>query len=113
MNELLIKEKNQQEINTFDLLNQQIKKRQSSITEFKKSMRDDLVQVEEFELSLIEKYLPPFVDDQQLKETIQSIITENGLTKRDFKLVFSELEKSGIYSQKQQVVKTVNELIPK
>ena len=111
INQVQIMEKNQQEINVYELLNQQLKKREISIKEFEKAGRNDLVLVERAEAEDIQKYLPPALETNDLQVALDQIIKEKELKKRDFKLIFSELDKLGIYAPKQQIVQTVSKLI--
>ena len=111
INQVQIMEKNQQEINVYELLNQQLKKREISIKEFEKAGRNDLVLVERAEAEDIQKYLPPALETNDLQVALDQIIKEKELKKRDFKLIFSELDKLGIYAPKQQIVRAVSKLI--
>ena len=111
INQVQMMEKNQQEINVYELLNQQLKKREISIKEFEKAGRNDLVLVERAEAEDIQKYLPPALETNDLQVALDQIIKEKELKKRDFKLIFSELDKLGIYAPKQQIVQTVSKLI--
>ena len=59
------------------ILQSSAKQLQDSIIQYKKGGRDDLAEIETFELSLIEKYLPTQISETELramvKKTIQSI----------------------------------------
>ena len=113
MNEINSKEKNNENISTYTILSQQIKSRQNSIQEFKKSAREDLAEAELKELEIINAYLPPKVTNDDLKSSLDQIIASKELKKRDFKLIFKELESRGIYAPKQDIVKIVDSLLPK
>ena len=53
-----------------------IKQRKQSIEEFKKAGRQDLVDAESQELSVIEEYLPKQMSDSEISENAQIIIYE-------------------------------------
>lgn len=56
----------------------EVKKRQDSITSYKEGKRDDLVEAEQAEMAVLDKYMPEQMSDDQVKEIINQIITETG-----------------------------------
>jgi uncharacterized protein YqeY len=54
------------------------KKRRESIEMFEKGGREDLVDQEKNELAIIQEYLPKQLSEDELMETIRSVITEAG-----------------------------------
>jgi len=54
------------------------KQRKESIKIFKDGGRDDLVSLEEKELSIIEKYLPQMLSDDDIKNIVKNAIAESG-----------------------------------
>lgn len=56
------------------------KQRRDSIDIFAKESRDDLVQKEQEELQVIERYLPAQMSDTELEATIAEIIRKTGAT---------------------------------
>ncbi len=54
------------------------KKRKDSITEFEKGNRPDLVEKEEAELLVLEKYLPEQMSEEEVKKIVEDTITEIG-----------------------------------
>ena len=54
------------------------KKRRESIEMFEKGGREDLVDQEKNELAIIQEYLPKQLSEDELMETIRSVITETG-----------------------------------
>ena len=60
------------------LLTTQIKKRKEAAGMFEKGGRTDLKEKEEKEIAIIQVYLPEQVGEEELKQRIQSVITETG-----------------------------------
>lgn len=54
------------------------KQRKDSIEQFQKAGRDDLVANEQNELSVLEKYLPALMSEDQIKEVVLASINELG-----------------------------------
>jgi uncharacterized protein len=53
-----------------------IKQRRDSITQFEKGGRADLVDNEQFEISVLEPYMPQAVSEAELEAAIVAVITE-------------------------------------
>jgi hypothetical protein len=62
------------------ILQKLAKQRNDSMEIYKEQGREDLYLVEKDELSLIEKYLPKQLSDQELKDKLQEIIRASGLS---------------------------------
>lgn len=62
------------------LLNMLAKRRKDSIDMYANAGRNDLKEKEEFELKVIQEFLPPQLSEDELKEIIQGVITETGAT---------------------------------
>ncbi|MCD4663667.1 MAG: GatB/YqeY domain-containing protein [Bacteroidales bacterium] len=60
------------------ILQKLVKQRKDSAELYKSQGRDDLAEEENFQLSVIEKYLPEQMDEDEIRKTIQGIITETG-----------------------------------
>ncbi len=58
----------------------QAKQRRDSIAEFKRGGRADLVEKETAELAILESYLPAQMSEEKIKEKVQAVITELGVT---------------------------------
>jgi uncharacterized protein YqeY len=56
------------------------KQREDGAVQFKEANRDDLVQKEEAELSIVKSYLPEPIDDNELENIIKNIISNVGAT---------------------------------
>lgn len=60
------------------LLRQQVKQRQDSIEQFRSGGREDLVEKEEAQLRILERYLPQQMSDEELATAVSSGIAEVG-----------------------------------
>ncbi len=58
----------------------QAKQRRDSVAEFKRGGRADLVEKETAELAIIEGYLPAQMSEEEIKEKVQAVIIELGVT---------------------------------
>ena len=54
------------------------KQLKESIDQYQKSGRDDLAEKEAFELTLLEKYLPEQLSEEQIKQTVKNIVKNTG-----------------------------------
>jgi len=59
-----------------ELLQKMIRQRRESIEAFKKGERPDLVEKEEQEIKVIERFLPKPLSEQEAKEAIEGVISE-------------------------------------
>lgn len=67
------------------ILRKELKKRQDSSTQYKDANRTDLAQKEDFEIKLIEQYLPAQMSAELVKEKVSSLLQAQGLSeKKDF-----------------------------
>ncbi len=57
-----------------------VKQRRDSIDMFRKGNRPELAEKEEFELKLVESYLPAAPSDTEMEDAIQAAIQETGIT---------------------------------
>jgi len=60
------------------VLGKMIKQRRESISQFEQAGRQDLVDKETFEVTVIETYLPPALDDAELDAMVAEAITSSG-----------------------------------
>jgi uncharacterized protein YqeY len=58
------------------VLEKMIKQRRDSVTQYENAEREDLAEIERFEIGVIESYLPPPLDEQELMAMIDAAITE-------------------------------------
>ncbi|MDU1582697.1 MAG: GatB/YqeY domain-containing protein [Peptoniphilus harei] len=63
-----------------DIISKQLKEKKSSIDEFKKGNREDLVKQTNDEIEILLKYLPEQLSGEELKEIIKKVIDENEIT---------------------------------
>ena len=68
------------ETQEIELLAQQAKQRRESIEQYRQAKRDDLVEKEAQELSIIETYLPKQLSKSEIEAVIEEIITSVGAT---------------------------------
>jgi uncharacterized protein YqeY len=61
-----------------EVLSSAAKKRRESIEQFQAGNRDDLVKNMQFELAIIESYLPEQMSEEKLRELIAAAISESG-----------------------------------
>lgn len=67
------------------ILRKELKKRQDSSAQYKTANRADLAEKEDFEIKLIEAYLPAQMSADQVKEKVSSLLQAQGLSeKKDF-----------------------------
>lgn len=60
------------------ILDKMAKQHRDSITQFTEANRNDLVEVEQFELDIIEKYLPAKLSDEEINTLIEAAVTKTG-----------------------------------
>lgn len=58
------------------VLEKMVKQRKDSITQFEAAGRDDLAAIEKFELVVVQAYLPPQMDSEEVEAAIQAAIAE-------------------------------------
>lgn len=63
------------------ILDKMTKQRKESIAQFEKANRDDLVAKEQFELTIIAKYMPEQLSASEIEQLISSAINETGASK--------------------------------
>ena len=74
------------------VLRKQAKQRQDSIEAYRQAGREDLVQEEEEELAVIEKYLPQLMSEDDIRAAAQQVIDAVGATSpRDMGKVMGKL----------------------
>ena len=66
------------------MLNTLAKKRKEAIEMFEKGNRPELAEKEKEELEIIQEFLPKQLTEEEAKQIIQQIITENNATQKDF-----------------------------
>jgi uncharacterized protein len=60
------------------ILDKMAKQHRDSIEQFTKANRDDLVEIEQFELGIIEAYLPAKLSDDEINSLIETAISKSG-----------------------------------
>jgi uncharacterized protein YqeY len=64
----------------FAVIDKMLKQRQDSVTQFKQAGRLDLVEQEEFEITLLQEYMPAALSDAEIDASIQAAIISLGAT---------------------------------
>jgi hypothetical protein len=62
------------------VLTKQAKQRRESIAEYTKAGRDDLVEQEQYELEIIEAYLPQMMSREEIEVLVKQAIADTGAT---------------------------------
>ena len=70
----------QTELDDNETLEKQIKQRQESLAIFTDNGRDDLAQKEQFELDVIQSFMPEQMSDDELAQLVNAEIAEQGAT---------------------------------
>jgi len=81
------KSKNSSEVDSdklIEILKSMAKKRRESIEAYEQGNRPELAAKEKEELEIIESYLPEQMSEEQVKEIVQKLVTDNSFTKADF-----------------------------
>lgn len=60
------------------ILDKMAKQHRDSINQFQHASRNDLVEIEQFELDIIEAYLPAKLSDEEIKSLIEDAISNTG-----------------------------------
>lgn len=77
------------------IIRKQIKQRQDSIDQFEKAGRTELASNEKLEISILEKYLPAAMSDDEIIAAVESAISESGAeSKKDMGKVMKLLQQS-------------------
>ncbi|MBK1644551.1 glutamyl-tRNA amidotransferase [Thiocapsa imhoffii] len=75
------------------VLDKMVKQRRDSITQYAGAGRDDLAAVEQFELEVIQSYLPQALTDEEIDASITAAITASGAAEmRDMGKVMAVLK---------------------
>jgi uncharacterized protein len=60
------------------VIDKMIKQRRESISQFEQGGRSDLAEAEQFEISVLQPYMPQALSDAEVEATIDSVIAETG-----------------------------------
>jgi len=70
-----------------EVLQAMAKSRRQSIEAYTSGGRDDLVVKEQFELNLLEEYLPKVLSEDEVREAIANVITQFDINDRNMKIM--------------------------
>jgi hypothetical protein len=73
------------------LLRRKIKQHKDSIVSFQTGGRQDLVEHEQLQLKVLEKYLPAQMPEDQVRELVKSVISQTSAQPSDFGKVMKEV----------------------
>lgn len=91
-NETIKKNGSLSEEDEIAVLSRELKQRKDSLQAFDKAGRHDLVEKLEFEMKVLERYLPKQLTNEELEQIIQETIKEIGASsKQDFGKVMSKV----------------------
>ncbi len=83
-----------EDADVLDVLQKQLKQRQESLTIFTENDRKDLAVKEQFEIDIINEFMPKQMDDSEIAALVSSEIAAQGATSmRDMGVVMGELKK--------------------
>lgn len=93
-NENLIHGKEIDDALFIDVIKKSAKKHNDSIADFKKAGREDLVKSEEAELEIISRWLPKMKSEEETKEILLKIISDNNISpeKKNMGIVMKHLK---------------------
>jgi len=96
-----------------DVIHSEVKKRRDAIQEFEKGGRKDLAEKEARELSMLEAYIPPELDDAQIEKIVQEVVGLFGVaTQKDFGRVMGEaMKKVGRGASGERVSRAVKKML--
>lgn len=95
------------------VLTKSVKSRKDSIEQYKASGRPDLLDAEEKQLAVVERYVPKAMSEDELRANIKSLIQELGATsKKDMGKLMKELSSRFDNVDGKIASKLVAELLP-
>ncbi|MBK1702080.1 GatB/YqeY domain-containing protein [Thiococcus pfennigii] len=77
---------------TLAVLDKMVKQRRDSVTQYEQAGREDLAEVERYEIEVCQQYLPEALDEQALADLVAAAITATGAeSMKDMGKVMAEL----------------------
>ena len=70
------------DVEAMAIIRKQIKQRQDSIEQYQKADRPELVEVEQSEITVLEKYLPTPLSDEEITALVADAVSKTGATSR-------------------------------
>lgn len=68
------------DLQIIEALDKMLKQRRESIAQYQAAQRNDLADKEAYEISVIQEYLPPALDETELDNMIKDAVTNSGAT---------------------------------
>lgn len=62
------------------VLSREMKQRRDSLSEFEKAERDDLIDKVKVEITIVEKYMPQQLSEEEIRQIVQGAIDQTGAT---------------------------------
>ena len=69
-----------QDADVITVIEKMLKQRRDSITAFESANRTDLVDIEKFEVTVLQTYMPKQLNDDELNQIITQVIADSGAT---------------------------------
>ena len=112
--EIIKQEKNGKETTeelVLQILKSQIKQRKDSISEYQKANRQDLVDTEQAELDILEKYLPPGLSEGEVEAIVDEVLASlpDGESSNFGKVMGAVMQKAGSAADGNLVNKLVRD----
>ena len=63
-----------------EILTKMLKQRRDSVAQYEQAGRNDLSEIEKFEITVVSEYMPPALDDAEVDAMIAEVIAETGAT---------------------------------
>ncbi|MDP4001336.1 MAG: GatB/YqeY domain-containing protein [bacterium] len=73
------------------VLAKKVKQHKDSIDQFREGERNDLVELEEKQMEVLQKYLPQELSEQEVEDLVKKVISELNATASDFGKVMKEV----------------------
>lgn len=76
-NEQIAKQKDLSDEDVVAVVSREVKKRRDSVTQYTAAGRADLADKEQSEISILQKYLPEQLSEEQIREQVKAVVAEN------------------------------------
>ncbi|MBX4191757.1 MAG: GatB/YqeY domain-containing protein [Candidatus Doudnabacteria bacterium] len=76
---------------TISVIAKKVKQHRDSIDSFKTGGREDLVSAETAQMTVLQKYLPAMMSEEEVSVVVKQVITESSATTKDFGKVMKDV----------------------